>query len=176
MAAILGSDAETAGQQREVLEAIRTDRLTLPAGCEVTYEVATVDVLRALLRRPRSEQELEYFYREFEDRHGVRSTAAEVFHAGLDPKSNGDGSWLGFVERMGGLRKAEKAARAGARAGEFFRRLERTPMTKSYKVVLLLAMFEDEALSLSLPIADVACRVAAMARRVHRLAEDFAPE
>jgi hypothetical protein len=35
-------EAESAGRQREVLAAIRDDRIGLPAGCEVTYEKAAL--------------------------------------------------------------------------------------------------------------------------------------
>ena len=57
---------------------------------------------------------MESFYRDFEERHGIRPTAVEIFHAGLNPRSNSERSWLGFVERMGGLNANEKAAWSAA--------------------------------------------------------------
>jgi hypothetical protein len=41
IAAIADRDADSNGRQREVLEAIRDNRITLPAGCDVTYETST---------------------------------------------------------------------------------------------------------------------------------------
>ena len=51
-----------------------------PLGCEVTYDLAAIETFENLLRPTRSEEMLEVFYRDFEDRHGVRPTAIEAFH------------------------------------------------------------------------------------------------
>ena len=118
MAVVVGRDAESSARQREVLEAIRDNQITLPPGCDVTYETTAIDILRHLLRPTRTEEVLESFYRDFEERHGVRPTAVEIFHAGLNPRTTGERSWLGFVERMGGLNANEKAAWSVAR--DFF--------------------------------------------------------
>jgi superfamily II DNA or RNA helicase len=64
IAEITDQGAESAGHQREVLAAIRDERITLPVGCEVTYDTTAIDILEALLRRPRTEEFLEYFYRD----------------------------------------------------------------------------------------------------------------
>jgi superfamily II DNA or RNA helicase/diadenosine tetraphosphate (Ap4A) HIT family hydrolase len=171
MATIADRDAETAGRQREVLAALRDDRLVLPSGCEVTYETGAIDILEMLLRRPKNEEALEYFYRDFEERNGIRPTAVESFHAGLNPRSNSERSWCGFVERMGGLTDSEK--RVLASTGEFLSRLEKTEMSRSYKIVILLAMLEGGTLSSSITIEELARRVAALVERTHRLADDF---
>ncbi len=171
IALIVDRDAETSGRQREILEAIIDDRISLPAGCDITYELAAIEILKNLLRPTRTEETLEFFYRDFTDRHGVRPTAIETFHAGLDPRRNSERSWMAFVERMGGLGTADKATWSAAH--DFFVNLEKTPTVRSYKVVLLLAMLDDEAVIPSLAIEDLTRRVAAFAGRMHRLAEDF---
>jgi superfamily II DNA or RNA helicase len=171
IAAIVDREAESAGHQREVLAAIRGDRITLPAGCKVTYETIAIDILEALLRPHRTEEFLEYFYRDFEERNGIRPSAVEVFHAGLNPRSNSERSWLGFVERMGGVNYPEKTALSSA--GDFFRSLEKTETSRSYKIAVLLAMLDAEQLIPSISIEDLTRRVAGLAARIHRLAEDF---
>lgn len=110
MAAILNRPAESRGRQREVLQALRDDKIDLPAGCDVTYEMRTLDLLDHLARPTRIEGELEAFYRSFEERNGVRPTAVETYHASLNPRSNSERSWLAFVERMAGLSSSEQAA------------------------------------------------------------------
>lgn len=171
IASIADWDADSSGRQREILEAIRDNRITLPVGCSVTYETTAIDILEALLRRPRTEEFMEYFYRDFEERNGIRPRAVEVFHAGLNPRSNSERSWLGFVERMGGLNSAEKAVWSAAR--DFFSSLEKTETSRSYKIALLLAMLDGDKLIPNLKIRDITRRVAALAARMHRLAEDF---
>ena len=56
IAAIADRDAESSGRRREILAAIRNHRITLPVGCEVTYESEAINILEALLRRPRTEE------------------------------------------------------------------------------------------------------------------------
>jgi hypothetical protein len=114
---------------------------------------------------------METFYRDFEERHGIRPTAVEVFHAGINPRSNSERSWLGFVERMGGLLSSEKAAWSSAK--DFFISLEKTETSRSYKIILLLAMLDGETFIARLPIEEIARRVATLAGRMHRLSEDF---
>lgn len=171
LALVADREAASIGRQREVLEAIVSNRLILPPGCEVTYDLAAVDILKELLRPTRSEDLLESFYRDFESRHATRPTAIEAFHAGLDPRGNSDRSWLGFVERMRGFDSLEAAAWQNSRA--FFERLEVTPTVRSYKVVLLLAMLDGDLVIPRLSIDEVTRRVAVLVKRMHRLADDF---
>jgi superfamily II DNA or RNA helicase len=171
IAAIADRDAESSGRQREILAAIRDHKITLPAGCEVIYETEAINILEALLRRPRTEEFIEYFYRDFEERNGIRPRAVEAYHAGFNPRSNTERSWLAFVERMGGLSSAEQAVWSAHR--DFFSSLEITEASRSYKLVLLVAMLEGESLIPSLTIDEITRRVAEIAKRMHRLAEDF---
>jgi superfamily II DNA or RNA helicase len=175
IATIADRDAESSGRQREILAAIRDHRITLPVGCEVTYETEAINILEALLRRPRTEEFMEYFYRDFEERNGIRPRAVEVYHAGLNPRSNSERSWFRFVERMGGLTSAERAVWSAHR--DFFSNLETTEISRSYKLILLLAMLDDsERLVPSLTIDEITRRVAEIAERMHGLAGDFSVE
>ncbi|MER8626100.1 DEAD/DEAH box helicase family protein [Mesorhizobium sp. M1143] len=171
MAALISRSAESKGHLREVLEEIRRETISLPPGCEVTYDLSAVDILQQLLRPSGVESALESFYRDFEERHGLRPNAVEAFHAGLNPRSNSEGSWLGFVDRMGGLAPEEQSVFETAR--DFFVAMEKTETTRSYKIVLLQAMFEGSQLNRQVAVDELARRVAAQVGRVHRLAEDF---
>jgi hypothetical protein len=171
MATILGRSAESSGRQREVLQAIRDDRIDLPTGCEVTYEMTVLNIFEHLVRPTRTEGELESFYRDFEERNGVRPTAVETYHAGLNPRSNSERAWLAFVERMGGLNTNERAA--WARSREFFANLEKLELSHSYELVLLLAMFDGETLVARVSTETISHRVMLLARRIHGLADDL---
>jgi superfamily II DNA or RNA helicase/HKD family nuclease/diadenosine tetraphosphate (Ap4A) HIT family hydrolase len=171
LAALVNREAESKGRLREVLEEILGETIALPPGCEITYNLAAVDILQNLLRPAATETALESYYRDFEERHGVRPNAVEVFHAGLNPRSNSEGSWLGFVERMGGLSADERAAFTEAR--DFFVAIEKTETTRSYKIALLLALFSEEALTADIGIDHLSRRVATLVRRIHKLEQDF---
>src|SRR5262249_7766931 len=58
-------------------------------------------------------------------------------------------------------------------ARDFFMGLEKTEISRSYKIVLLLAMLDGETLITSLSIEEITRRVAALTKRMHRVAEDF---
>ncbi|MBM3628766.1 MAG: DUF3427 domain-containing protein [Alphaproteobacteria bacterium] len=103
MADMLGREEAGRGAMREVLEAIRAGRIVLPPGCEVTYELEALDMLRALLEPRRNASLMEGFFRDFLERHGRRPSALDVFHAGFSPRAGGEGGWCGFLLRMGVL-------------------------------------------------------------------------
>jgi hypothetical protein len=56
---------------------------------------------------------------------------------------------------------------------DFLVNLEKTEASRSYKIALLFAMLDDDVLVLSRSLKELTDRVADLAKRVHRLAEDF---
>ena len=135
----------------------------LPPGCEVTYELKAVEVLRSLLRRsPDAERA---YYMDFRERHGQRPTASEAYHDGYNPRSvrRAHGSWFQFVEEMGDLSTTERDVLRNHRA--FFDQLEITPMTKSFKMLTLLAMLNRDAFPGAMRVEDLADAFAQLAGR-----------
>lgn len=171
LAAIVGRDAQTSGRLREVLEGIVSESISFPPGCEVTYDLAAVDILRQLLRPTGTENALESFYRDFDERHGLRPAAVEAFHAGLNPRGNSERSWLGFVDRMRGFDEGE--LQTWATHKEFLTSIEKTETTRSYKIVLLLALLEGDDLIVRCSLDELTRRVSNIASRMHRLQQDF---
>ncbi|WP_134500732.1 DUF3427 domain-containing protein [Microvirga pakistanensis] len=171
IAALANRDAETSGRLREVLEGLISESISLPLGCEVTYDLTAVEILRQLLKPTGTENALESFYREFEERHGTRPTAVETFHAGLNPRSNSERSWLRFVDRMRGFDDGERAVWAAHQ--DFLTSLEKTEATRSYKIVLLLALLDGDDLQVHSSLDVLTRRVANIASRIHKLQEDF---
>lgn len=157
-----------------LLERVDADTVTLPPGCEVTYELEAKNILRALLRTSGSAMELlTRRYRDFRDTFGVRPTAAEMFREGYNPRvmRTGFGSWLGFVRSESGLSAADEKALGEMR--EFLAALEITPMVKSYKMLVLLALLNKEQFPGSLRLTDLALEVDALARRDPRVRADL---
>ena len=83
------------------LEALQAGEFQMPKGCEITYELQIIDILRNLLRPKEGAAELEAFYVDFRDRNGIRPKAVEVFRNGFDPRASGHGGWFDFVRDMG---------------------------------------------------------------------------
>lgn len=151
------------GALRLALARLEDDAIQFPAGCEVTYDLEALDILRSLIRQPRDEEELAAFYRDFRERHGTRPTASEVQHAGFNPRRTGHAGWIGFVANMGDLSEAESRAWKGHK--ELLDEIETTRMTRSYKMLVLRAMIEAGSFPGRISLAELVERVARLARR-----------
>lgn len=147
----------------------------LPPGCEVTYDLETIEILRSLLRQPAHGDALQAYYDDFKARHGQRPTATELFHDGYSPKSlrTSYGSWLLFVKAMGDLSQPQQEALT--QTAEFLTALETTPMTRSFKMLTLLAMLNENAFPGAISIEALADSFARLAGRSAVLRKDVGP-
>lgn len=159
------------GALRIALENLERHEISFPAGCEVTYELEVLDILKSLIRQPRDGEELIAFYRDFRDRHGVRPTASEVQHAGFNPGRTGHAGWLGFVNDMGDLTGDTHSAWTAHKG--LLEEIETTRMTRSYKMLALRGMIEAGAFPGRIAVADLAERVARLARRNPEIKTDL---
>jgi hypothetical protein len=160
-------------QLARALDLLEAGQMELPAGCEVTYELEAVNILRALLRPDRGHA-LQLYYEDFKAQHGHRPTAVEAFHEGHLMRAGiaGHGSWLAFVEAMGGLEARELRVRSNPQAAAFLAELEVTPMTKSYKMLVLLAMIEADRFPGGISIEALARGIEIIAGRSSALQAD----
>lgn len=172
-----GADIKSDAELSAALKRLDAGDLEFPPGCEVTYELTSVDILRSLLRVRKHDEALKVWYEEFRERHdGVRPKAIEAMHDGYLPRSTRKayGSWLRFCKTMGDLLAEETAALDAA--GEFLDHLEITPMQKSYKMVLLQALLNRDAFPGELPIDDLTEEFARIAKRTAKLRQDVGPD
>lgn len=157
-----------------LLERLDTGTAELPPGCEVTYELEVKNILRSLLRSNGSAVEtLTRRYQDFRDSLGIRPTAVEMFREGYNPRAMRPsfGSWLGFVRSQEGLTADEESTYQAIQP--FLEALETTEMSKSYKMLVLLAMLNRNQFPGSLSLTDLAEEVSSLIRRDPRIAEDL---
>jgi hypothetical protein len=145
------------------LEKVADHALALPPGCEITYELEAMDMLRGLLRPAARGDAFEAWYLDFKERLGGRPTALDMFHAGFNPRANGHGRWFDFVRDQGDLTVEE--ARALAVAPDFLNVVATTQMSRSYKMLLLAAMRREGALPGQVGIDALAARFVTLAAR-----------
>lgn len=162
------------GALRVALERFDGKLIQFPAGCEVTYDLQALDILRSLIRQPRDGEELTAFYRDFRERHGTRPTASEVQHAGFNPGRTGHAGWIGFVADMGDLSEGQQASWRAHRA--LLDEIETTRMTRSYKMLVLRAMIEAGAFPGRIALSDLVERVARLARRNPQIKADLSTD
>lgn len=136
---------ESDSEIRRGLQLLQQGEAELPPGCSVTYELETIDLIDRVLRPANRTEAMDAFYRDFEELYEHRPTALEAYHAGYNPRAVRPeyGSWFGYVDSMKGLTSEYRAAWEHQR--EFLKVIETTAMTKSYKMLVLLAMMQSEA-------------------------------
>jgi hypothetical protein len=63
-----------------------TTQAELPPGCEVTYELEAIEILKKLIRLTSGEHAIVQYYQEFRDLHETRPMVAEAYHDGYNPR------------------------------------------------------------------------------------------
>jgi superfamily II DNA or RNA helicase/HKD family nuclease len=174
LSSVLGI-GESHQELREYVLAIERAEAGLPAGCEVTYDLQVIDVLKGLLRPTTSEELLREAYEEFRFQHGRRPTAREMFMSGGLQKETlrrGFGSWFGMVGQMGDLQEGER--QAAQRHAAFLGEIEQSRMERSYKMLVLEAMIEEGALPGVIQTDVLAARLERIAERSPFLRKELA--
>ncbi|MCY1017196.1 DEAD/DEAH box helicase family protein [Pyxidicoccus sp. MSG2] len=143
----------------------------LPPGCAVQVELEAKDLLKRLL--PSGGSEVERVYRELRDARGARPTVGELYRRGSPPSTlrKAHGSWFHFVKSEGDLEEGE--ARALEKGQDWFEELELTAMSKCFKMVLLEALLEANALEQGMALPELARRSLAIIQRSPELLQDL---
>lgn len=125
--------------------------LDLPAGCYVNYDLAIIDFLKSLdSSGPQKD------YEALRDVLGRRPTLTEFHRSGSSVQAMRQqaGQWFALVRTMGDLSELESAV--AERFQALLREVEVTAMTKSFKMVLLEALFELDGLGQPVPLKALA--------------------
>jgi len=165
----LQSGRATLAHALRLLEEGRAGELGLPPGCAVNYDLRSIEILKALM--PREVDSLPQFYLDFKEHHGGRPRALEAMHEGHRPGRAGHRFWCEFIHQSGDLPGGDLLLDSAL--GDFLRHLERTPMSRSYKMVLLEAMLEEGRFPGQMSLEDLALAFARVAGRSARLREDL---
>ena len=167
----------SAGQDLlNLLEKARKGPIEIAPGCFVTYELETINILKALTRVTQSRLDTwKRYCEDFTLQHGVRPQAVEAFHDGYNPRAlrPETGSWLSFVHSASGLTPEQASAQERHKA--FLEELETTPMTRSYKMLVLLAMLNEDRFPGEIKVEELGEAVLTLASRNRYLREDLGP-
>lgn len=159
---------------QNLLEQLRAGTAELPPGCEVTYDLEAIEILRNLLRTDTDPAKaLRTYVTDFRELHGVRPTALESYRDQYNPRAvrANFGSWFGFLEYIDALDPTDAAARNAG--GSFLDVLEVTPMAKSFKMVVLLAMLNEDRFPGSMPLDSLVAAVRRFAEDRPSIRADF---
>ena len=171
---LFGMQQANYSQLRMLLEKIRKNDSELPEGCGVSYELEAIDILKQLLPNGPSGDALLRYYKDFRELHGQRPTATEALHDGyaINSVMSTYGSWLEFVSAQGDLNATEQ--QLFEEHSSFFKGLQAAKMNKSYKMVLLRALLNLNALpGNGASLDQLAETVTWLTSRSSQLAADF---
>ena len=117
--------------------AVAAQRLDLPPGCFINYDLALIDFLKAL-----DSDGIDKEYLALREGLGHRPSLSEFYRAGiqLSRMRRDHGGWFDLVATMGDLTDDEAAAISAHAA--FLKTVETTQITKSFKMILLEALQE----------------------------------
>ncbi len=148
----------------EAVRLLLDKRLELPEGCSVDIETEALDMLRRLAGSPAADT-LDYEYTLFRDTHGRRPTASELFQelgtfTGLWRRHS---TYFDLARHYDDLTVDEERALERHRA--WFNDLSRTKLTKSFKLIALLALLDAGALTTQMTVRENAERSDHILRR-----------
>jgi len=139
---------------------LKKGRLALPPGCYVNYDLKIIEFLAHLSGDGSGKA-----YQTLRDSLGRRPTLSEFYRSGesLQKVRQQYGRWWRLVQDQGDLGHMEMAVLETT--SDFLRELEITPMTKSFKAVLLEAFLEMDGLRASPTIDALAMQALKVFRR-----------
>jgi SOS-response transcriptional repressor LexA len=141
-------------ERSEFIRQVQTGTLILPQGCFVNYDLEAIDFLAKLIATNIDTQE--QIYRSLKESKERRPTLAEFYQAGGEVqliRQHYD-HWLRFIESEQDLSTEHRLCLQSFQA--FFKELETTNLTKSYKIVLLEALMELDGFQKGVDITELA--------------------
>ena len=150
---------------------LESQRLELPSGCFVNFDLELIDFLKSL-----DSEGISNDYLALKASLGRRPTLAEFYRSGanLTRMRQEFGSWFGVVKAMSDLSPSEDAVLNAHQ--DALRELEVTAMTKSFKMVLIEALQELDGWRHPPRLSDLAYRSWQVLQRRRHLASDLLSE
>ena len=146
----------TTKARKAFIDDIREQNLKLPAGCFVNYDLQSIDFMEQLVAT-KGDQQVE-IYRNLKESLGRRPSIAEFYRVGgsVDTVRRDFGQWYAFVNDEKDLEELEVECLSIYE--KFFRELETTSLTKSFKLVLIEAFIELSGFTIPPKIMNLARR------------------
>ena len=145
-AALFDFDAN-AKNIKDFSEKYNNNNLDLPSKTRIFYDPEVIAFFEELVSKS-----MNYIdqYQEFKEKNGLRPTASEFhqFIAKLSNVRSDYGSWFEFIKQMGDLSAEEVSCLDSNKS--FLLNLEKTRMTRSFKMILLSVFLENNMKKISI--------------------------
>ena len=158
-------------ERSEFIRQVQANTLKLPDGCFVNYDLQAIDFLAKLIATNIDTQE--ELYRSLKESKERRPTLAEFYKAGGDVQAirQSHGQWLNFISFEQDISVEE--GQCLHHFEDFFKDIEITILTKSYKIVLLEALLVLEGFQKAIDTKDLATRSFGIIQRRRVLLSDL---
>lgn len=123
---------------------VHPEDLDYPVGCQVTFDLRVIDLFKEMKKRdPLTERLRDEFYR-LKAELGRRPTRTDLFTGSdMDHKEFMREGYLRYLSSIGELNEVEESW-IGTEVEGFLRKVEKTSMSRSYKIPVLLALTEND--------------------------------
>lgn len=150
--------------------AAESNRLALPDGCYVNYDLRIIELLKSLDKQGTANE-----YQALRATLGRRPTLAEFYRSGASVQAMRQqyGSWFDFVKDQADLGPEESICLENTRS--LLKEVETTQMTKSFKMILLEALLEVDGFRSPPTLPALAERSWSVLQRRPALVSDLAP-
>lgn len=130
----------TKKERQSFIQQLQDKTIPVPKGCFVNYEPESIDIMTKLLQQRRNSQE--ELYRSLKESKGRRPTLAEFYQAGGKAQNlrSAYDHWFKYIDAENDLSNLEQECIK--RYSLFFKEVEVTQLTKSFKIILLEALIE----------------------------------
>ena len=155
------------------LASLESGEFELPPGCEVTYDLEAMNILKAPAGR-RGPEVVRTRYRDFRGIKRRQAYRRGNVPRGIQPGIRPNPLWFVAAFRETDGRARRLAAGGAERTGGFLDALETTGMTRSYKMLTLLAMLNAGAFPGRIEISELVSGFRALASRNAHLAREAA--
>lgn len=148
---LFGSVFDNKPTRKQLITAAKTPTDLLPDGCYVNYDLGFIEFLDSLVG-----DQLDVHYAKLKQSLKRRPTLKEFWHSGanLSKLRHNYGCWGEFVDEQGDASADELLVLENY--AQWFRDLTITKTSKSYKLVLLQTLLEQQAMSQSVTLQQLA--------------------
>ncbi len=157
--------------RRDFINNLKAEKLPLPPGCFVNYEPLAINFMEKLIAT-RIDRHID-IYRALKNSSNRRPTLAEFYHAGggVAQIRNKFGQWFLLARQEDDL--TTKESNCLQKFASFFLEIEKSIMTKSFKMILLEAFLELDGFGRPLAEATLALRSYQIMQRRKPLLDDL---
>lgn len=152
-----GGDIETDDALDKVLYNPKEYEELLPDGCIVDFDFRLIDLFKQLKMADSLDSRLRIMYQDVKNLVNRRPTRYDMFRFSrleVGAYLKNTGNWLRFLDKMDDLTDEEKSW-LNSPAEEFLRFMEKTNMSKSYKIPVFLSLVDGEEIYESVTIEEV---------------------